>query len=135
MLKFYITEVLSLVFYVYATSKTPVPVLLVIVRLVYLEPFVGSFVTISRQFVTNECNKKRVHFNKNICFFKKMEGFDDPGVFFSDNFSEVDNQNDAQINLQGVKKKFKEFIRQYHTDNFNYKYRYVYHSVLSEIFH
>jgi DNA replication licensing factor MCM5 len=52
-----------------------------------------------------------------------MEGFDDPGVFFSDNFTGEDNQNDSQINLQGVKKKFKEFIRQYHTENFNYKYR------------
>ncbi|KAJ8923984.1 hypothetical protein NQ315_006760 [Exocentrus adspersus] len=52
-----------------------------------------------------------------------MEGFDDPGVFFSDNFSIDDNQTDLQVNLQAVKKKFKEFIRQYHTDNFNYKYR------------
>ncbi|XP_015836849.2 DNA replication licensing factor Mcm5 [Tribolium castaneum] len=52
-----------------------------------------------------------------------MEGFDDPGVFYSDNFTVEDNQSDPQINLQGVKKKFKEFIRQYHTDNFSYKYR------------
>lgn len=52
-----------------------------------------------------------------------MEGFDDPGVFFSDNFQADENPSDPQINLQGVKKKFKEFIRQYHTDNFNYKYR------------
>lgn len=52
-----------------------------------------------------------------------MEGFDDPGVFFSDNFSVDDNQSDVQINLRAVKKKFKEFIRQYHTENFNYKYR------------
>lgn len=54
-----------------------------------------------------------------------MEGFDDPGIFFSDNFSVDDNQQgDLQlVNLQAVKKKFKEFIRQYHTENFNYKYR------------
>ncbi|CAH0551980.1 unnamed protein product [Brassicogethes aeneus] len=53
-----------------------------------------------------------------------MEGFDDPGVFFSDNFSVDDNQQDSsQINLQAIKKKFKEFIRMYHTDNFDYKYR------------
>ncbi|KAG5899519.1 hypothetical protein JTB14_008208 [Gonioctena quinquepunctata] len=52
-----------------------------------------------------------------------MEGFDDPGVFFSDNFSVDENQGDAQVNLLAVKKKFKEFIRQYHTENFNYKYR------------
>ncbi|KAJ8942625.1 hypothetical protein NQ318_013338 [Aromia moschata] len=41
-----------------------------------------------------------------------MEGFDDPGVFFSDNFSVDENQGDLQVNLQA-----------YHTDNFNYKYR------------
>ncbi|XP_018575968.1 DNA replication licensing factor Mcm5 [Anoplophora glabripennis] len=52
-----------------------------------------------------------------------MDGFDNPGVFFSDNFSVDDNQTDLQVNLQAIKKKFKEFIRQYHTDNFNYKYR------------
>lgn len=52
-----------------------------------------------------------------------MEGFDDPGVFFSDNFSVDENQGDSQTNLQAVKKKFKDFLRQYHTDNFNYKYR------------
>ncbi|CAG9789201.1 unnamed protein product [Diatraea saccharalis] len=52
-----------------------------------------------------------------------MEGFDDPGVFFSDNFGVEDNESQDQVNLQGVKKKFKEFIRQFHTGNFNYKYR------------
>ncbi|XP_023022934.1 minichromosome maintenance 5 [Leptinotarsa decemlineata] len=52
-----------------------------------------------------------------------MEGFDDPGIFFSDNFSVDENQSDVQVNLIAVKKKFKEFLRQYHTDNFNYKYR------------
>ncbi|GLV39625.1 Minichromosome maintenance 5 [Carabus blaptoides fortunei] len=51
-----------------------------------------------------------------------MEGFDNPGVFFSDNFSGNDDQQ-SQVNFQGIKKKFKEFIRQFHTDNFNYKYR------------
>lgn len=51
-----------------------------------------------------------------------MEGFDDPGVFFSDNFGD-EPTNEGQINLQAVKKKFKDFIRQFHTDNFNYKYR------------
>jgi hypothetical protein len=62
-------------------------------------------------------------FSSKSCYPSRMEGFDDPGVFFSDNFTGEDNQNDSQINLQGVKKKFKEFIRQYHTENFNYKYR------------
>ncbi|XP_047537214.1 DNA replication licensing factor Mcm5 [Vanessa atalanta] len=52
-----------------------------------------------------------------------MEGFDDPGVFFSDNFGLDDHESQDQINLQAVKKKFKEFIRQFHTGNFNFKYR------------
>ncbi|XP_046971628.1 DNA replication licensing factor Mcm5 [Vanessa cardui] len=52
-----------------------------------------------------------------------MEGFDDPGVFFSDNFGVDDHESQDQINLQAVKKKFKEFIRQFHTGNFNFKYR------------
>lgn len=54
-----------------------------------------------------------------------MEGFDDPGVFFSDNFGVEEGESQDQINLQAVKNKFKEFIRQFHTGNFNYKYRYV----------
>lgn len=56
-----------------------------------------------------------------------MEGYDNPGVFFSDNFSVDENADDPigenSINLLAVKKKFKEFIRQYNIDNFNYKYR------------
>ncbi|XP_068244226.1 DNA replication licensing factor Mcm5 [Palaemon carinicauda] len=52
-----------------------------------------------------------------------MEGFDDPGIFFSDNFSQEDQQDQNQINLQAVKKKFREFLRQFHEGNFNYKYR------------
>ncbi|XP_075223178.1 minichromosome maintenance 5 [Lycorma delicatula] len=52
-----------------------------------------------------------------------MEGFDDPGIFFSDNFGGDDGQSDVHINLQSVKKKFKDFLRQFHEGNFNYKYR------------
>ncbi|KAB0790340.1 hypothetical protein PPYR_02088 [Photinus pyralis] len=52
-----------------------------------------------------------------------MEGFDNAGIFFSDNFAPEDNQNDVQTNLQGIKKKFKSFLREFHTDNFNYTYR------------
>ncbi|KAI4498521.1 hypothetical protein M0802_006456 [Mischocyttarus mexicanus] len=51
-----------------------------------------------------------------------MEGFDNPGIFFSDNFSGND-ASEVQSNLQASKKKFKEFIRQFHEGNFNYKYR------------
>lgn len=51
-----------------------------------------------------------------------MEGFDDAGLFFSDNFGD-DQQSAGQVNLQAVKRKFKEFLRQFHEGNFNYKYR------------
>ena len=52
-----------------------------------------------------------------------MSGFDDPGVFFSDNFGTEDQQDENQANLQAVKKKFKDFLREFHEGNFNYKYR------------
>ena len=49
-----------------------------------------------------------------------MEGFDDPGVFFSDNFSE--SRGDGQINLAN-KKLFLKFIKEFQEGNFAYKYR------------
>lgn len=52
-----------------------------------------------------------------------MSGFDDPGVFFSDNFGADDEQDENRANLQGVKKKFRDFLREFHEGNFNYKYR------------
>ena len=60
-----------------------------------------------------------------------MEGFDDPGVFFSDNFGVDDNQDDLQINRQQIKNRLREFIRQFHEGNFTYTYRFV---ALSEAF-
>ncbi|KAG7160482.1 DNA replication licensing factor mcm5-like, partial [Homarus americanus] len=36
--------------------------------------------------------------------------FDDPGIFFSDNFSSEDQQDQSQINFQTIKKKFREFL-------------------------
>ena len=54
-----------------------------------------------------------------------MEGFDDPGVFFSDNFGADDNQDDLQINRQQIKNRLREFIRQFHEGNFTYTYRLV----------
>lgn len=51
-----------------------------------------------------------------------MEAFDDPGIFFSDNFG-GDEHDALTVNLRTVKKKFREFLRQFHEGNFNYKYR------------
>lgn len=56
-----------------------------------------------------------------------MEGFDAPQIFYSDNFGSQDGegQGDLGSNL-AVKKRFKEFIRQFHDGGhtaFSYKYR------------
>lgn len=65
---------------------------------------------------------KPLVFRAKVLLVHSMEGFDDPGVFFSDNFAagEVDTN---QLNLQAVKRKFKDFLRKFHEGNFNYKYR------------
>ncbi|CAO1427742.1 unnamed protein product [Diamesa serratosioi] len=52
-----------------------------------------------------------------------MEGFDDAGIFFSDNFGGEHQQDANQINMLQVKQKFKDFIRTFNEDNFHYKYR------------
>lgn len=52
-----------------------------------------------------------------------MSGFDDPGVFFSDNFGSEDQQDDNQINRQEIKNSFKSFLRKFHEGNFSYEYR------------
>ncbi|CAO1426441.1 unnamed protein product [Diamesa hyperborea] len=52
-----------------------------------------------------------------------MEGFDDAGIFFSDNFGGEQHQDANQINMLQVKQKFKDFIRTFNEDNFHYKYR------------
>ena len=54
-----------------------------------------------------------------------MSGFDDPGIFFSDNFGSEDQADDGQANRQQTKNRFREFIRQFHEGNFSYTYRYV----------
>lgn len=51
-----------------------------------------------------------------------MEGFDDAGIFFSDNFG-GENQDANSLNLQHIKKSFKNFIRTFNEDNFHFKYR------------
>ncbi len=51
-----------------------------------------------------------------------MSGFDEAGVFFSDNFGSEDQQDDQQINRQQVKNKLRDFIRQFHEGNV-YQYR------------
>ncbi|XP_026294285.1 DNA replication licensing factor Mcm5 [Frankliniella occidentalis] len=54
-----------------------------------------------------------------------MEGFDNPGVFFSDNFGAGDEEERSEVNVgfNATKRKLKDFLRQFHEGNFNYKYR------------
>jgi len=53
-----------------------------------------------------------------------MEGFDTQGVFYSDTFGDEDNNlASALANAKSIKKTFKEFLKTYNEDNFNYKYR------------
>ena len=51
-----------------------------------------------------------------------MEGVDNPGVFFSDNFASGEGDQSAESNLS-TKKSFKEFLRQFSEDGFHYRYR------------
>ena len=53
-----------------------------------------------------------------------MAGFDDAGVFFSDNFGSEDQGDDPdRVNRQQVKNRLRDFIRQFHEGNFSYRYR------------
>lgn len=55
----------------------------------------------------------------------KMAGYDDLGIYFSDNIINEDgnNANGSTFNFNSVKKHFKVFLRNFHTGDFNYKYR------------
>ncbi|XP_076351638.1 minichromosome maintenance 5 isoform X1 [Tachypleus tridentatus] len=52
-----------------------------------------------------------------------MAGFDDLGVFYSDNFGSENQSEVESLNLQEIKRRFKNFIRQFHEGNFAYRYR------------
>lgn len=52
-----------------------------------------------------------------------MAGFDEAAVYYTDNFGSEDQPDDQEINRTQLKKRFKEFIRQFHEGNFTYRYR------------
>jgi len=52
-----------------------------------------------------------------------MEGYDAPQVFYSDNFGAKADDEKSANNIAGLKKRFKEFLRQFQEGNFAYKYR------------
>lgn len=64
-----------------------------------------------------------------------MEGYDNLGVFFSDNFAgEADDPSDERKKkLVVAKRKFKDFLREFQEGNFNYKYRLAFSFVLFKL--
>lgn len=53
-----------------------------------------------------------------------MSGFDDLGLFFVDTFASEETGNEQnKVNFMNIKKKLKDFLRVFHTSNFNYVYR------------
>ncbi|GAB6024446.1 minichromosome maintenance protein 5 [Chamberlinius hualienensis] len=52
-----------------------------------------------------------------------MSGFDDPGLFYSDVIGSDQQPEDNRINYVTVKRKFRDFIREFHEGNFIYRYR------------
>jgi DNA replication licensing factor MCM5 len=53
-----------------------------------------------------------------------MAGFDDLGVFFSENLlTEEESNITSNVNTNAIRRRFKEFLRQYHCGDFQYKYR------------
>jgi len=66
--------------------------------------------------------------------FVSMAGFDGQAIYTS-GARDAAGDEEAQegmhiVDLQGYKKSFQEFIRQYQEGNFNYKYRYMTYRVL-----
>ena len=76
--------------------------------------------TCTRQALSNQCVKANNH---NLLSL----GFDAPQVFYSDNFGSQDGEGQGDLaNNLAVKKRFKEFLRQFHDGGhtaFSYKYR------------
>jgi len=60
-----------------------------------------------------------------------MSGFDDPGVFFSDNFDgEEDNSN--QVSRSAFKKRFRDFLREFHVSTSSTGVSYIYRDQLRQ---
>lgn len=55
-----------------------------------------------------------------------MAGFDDMGIYFADNLgaNEANDEFNAE-SVHSIKRKFKEFLKEFHDGNFVYKYRWV----------
>ena len=54
-----------------------------------------------------------------------MSGFDELGLYFVDTFAtdELNGGDSTKVNFMTIKKKLRDFLRVFHTGNFNYIYR------------
>ena len=53
----------------------------------------------------------------------KMSGFDERPVYFSDAFGSEEQTDEREVNRISAKKRFREFIREFHEGTFSYPYR------------
>lgn len=52
-----------------------------------------------------------------------MSGFDERPVYFSDAFGSEEQADEREVNRISAKKRFREFIREFHEGTFSYAYR------------
>ena len=55
--------------------------------------------------------------------FAEMSGFDERPVYFSDAFGSEEQADEREVNRISAKKRFREFIREFHEGTFSYAYR------------
>ena len=53
----------------------------------------------------------------------EMSGFDERPVYFSDAFGSEEQTDEREVNRISARKRFKEFIREFHEGTFSYSYR------------
>ena len=54
-----------------------------------------------------------------------MSGFDERPVYFSDAFGSEEQADEREVNRISAKKRFREFIREFHEGTFSYAYRWA----------
>ena len=52
-----------------------------------------------------------------------MSGFDERPVYFSDAFGSEEQKDEREVNRVSARKRFREFIREFHEGTFSYSYR------------
>ena len=57
--------------------------------------------------------------------FAEMSGFDERPVYFSDAFGSEEQADEREVNRISAKKRFREFIREFHEGTFSYAYRWA----------